>query len=46
MPYDALLALIWWQNPCNPDEMDNWPIDRVMRMLWYLEAHGKLKDQK
>lgn len=43
VPYDAYLAPIWWQNPCDPREMDEWPMDRVYRMIWYLDAGRKLR---
>lgn len=45
MPYEALIAPIWRANPCNPEELDEWPMDRVFRMLYYLGLAKELDQE-
>lgn len=42
MPYDALIAPLWIASPRNPEEFDDWPMDRVYRMLKYIELRKQL----
>lgn len=45
MPYEALIAPIWYANPCNPEEIDDWPMDRVFRMLNYIKLQKEIQQE-
>ena len=46
VPYEATLAQLWENAPMvNPNEFDDWPMDRVYRFNWYLSTRNKMKDE-
>ncbi len=45
MPYEALLATIWQHAPVDPNEFDDWPLGRTMRILWYIGTRATMEKE-